>query len=495
MDLESLRTQVERFYREIEREYYNNWTGISKELHTEGIFERYRELFGLELIKKLALLREKNEAYWRFYSFSVGGYLDNEVKELTDRYETLESKIEVRVGDERIPYRMISVIMRNTPEREKRSWIYHEMNKILDWEINPILEERMMKLHRTVERLGYRNYRELSADILGVDLFYVRELTDRLSIETREIYFERMDDALRRNIGVPLQEAEKHDVARLFRAVEFDKFFPKEGSLKAYFNTLKSMDIDPEAGGRIKIDLEERASKTPRAFCAPIIIPEEIMLVIKPQGGVDDWMALFHEAGHSLHYGYTDPGLEVEYKRIGDMAVTETYAFLMEYLTHNPSWLMLHTHMERSSLSRFLGYQYLYKLFFLRRYSAKLRYEIELHSEKLARGRELYTTIMEDELGFRHPGIHYLRDIDDLFYSAQYLRAWMMEATLKRFLQEEYGSEWYHNRRAGEFLRSLWRLGDKPRGMDVLRTLIGIELDVRDLIRELKEGLDDYHYS
>ena len=31
------------------------------------------------------------------------------------------------------------------------------------------------------------------------------------------------------------------------------------------------------------------------------------MLVIQPQGGPDDWYALFHEAGHTEHFAFTDP--------------------------------------------------------------------------------------------------------------------------------------------------------------------------------------------
>ena len=31
------------------------------------------------------------------------------------------------------------------------------------------------------------------------------------------------------------------------------------------------------------------------------------MLVIQPQGGPDDWYALFHEAGHTEHFAFTSP--------------------------------------------------------------------------------------------------------------------------------------------------------------------------------------------
>ena len=60
------------------------------------------------------------------------------------------------------------------------------------------------------------------------------------------------------------------------------------------------------------------------------------MLVIKPQGGPDDWRALFHEAGHTEHFAHTSPSLTVEERRLGDNAVTEGWAMLLEHLTIEP---------------------------------------------------------------------------------------------------------------------------------------------------------------
>src|SRR6266581_3496535 len=86
-------------------------------------------------------------------------------------------------------------------------------------------------------------------------------------------------------------------------------------------------------------DLEQRPSKTPRAFCAPIEVPGKVMLVIQPIGGPDDWRALFHEAGHTEHFAHTSPELEVEERRLGDNAVTEGWAMLLQHLTDDPAWL------------------------------------------------------------------------------------------------------------------------------------------------------------
>ena len=63
------------------------------------------------------------------------------------------------------------------------------------------------------------------------------------------------------------------------------------------------------------------------------------MLVIQPIGGADDWRAFFHEAGHAEHFGNTSRDLAMEEKRLGDIAVTEGWAMLMQHLTDEPGWL------------------------------------------------------------------------------------------------------------------------------------------------------------
>ena len=107
--------------------------------------------------------------------------------------------------------------------------------------------------------------------------------------------------------------------------------------LPALEATLADLGVDLRAQKNVELDLEDRPNKTPRAFCVPIEIPERVILVIKPQGGPDDWRALFHEAGHTEHFAHTSPSLTVEERRLGDNAVTEGWAMLLEHLTIDPA--------------------------------------------------------------------------------------------------------------------------------------------------------------
>ena len=82
--------------------------------------------------------------------------------------------------------------------------------------------------------------------------------------------------------------------------------------------------------------MAERPGKRPRAFCAPIRVPDRVVLVVLPQGGQEDFAALFHEAGHTEHFAHTRRSLPAEQRVLGDNAVTEGFAFLLEHLIGEP---------------------------------------------------------------------------------------------------------------------------------------------------------------
>jgi len=92
------------------------------------------------------------------------------------------------------------------------------------------------------------------------------------------------------------------------------------------------------------------------------------MLVIQPIGGKDDWEALFHEAGHTEHYANTSADLPMEARRLGDMAVTEGWAMLMQHLVTEPAWLNRRLDVPRVEELAHDGAVSL--LYFVRRYAA-----------------------------------------------------------------------------------------------------------------------------
>jgi hypothetical protein len=212
------------------------------------------------------------------------------------------------------------------------------------------------------------------------------------------------------------------------------------------------------------------------------------MLVIQPIGGHDDWVALFHEAGHTEHYAHTAPDLPVEAKRLGDMAVTEGWAALMQYLVDDPAWLRRRLDVPR--IEEIANAAATSMLYFVRRYSAKLLYEIEFfQADDPASMRPRYAELLTDALLLPANPESYLDDIDGSFYVTGYLRSWAFEAQLREFLRGEFGSDWFTRRAAGDLLRELWALGQGPTADELLAEVSGARLEMASVTERIREGL------
>src|SRR5581483_1664053 len=121
----------------------------------------------------------------------------------------------------------------------------------------------------------------------------------------------------------------------------------------------------------------------------------------------DDWGACFHKAGHTEHYAHTSPDLPVESKRLGDNAVTEGWAFLLEHLTSDPAWLT--RRLDFSAPGDFSAERAALLLYVVRRYCAKLLYEIELHqAPDVLPLRSRYVELLGDALTIEPSGTDWL---------------------------------------------------------------------------------------
>jgi hypothetical protein len=95
-------------------------------------------------------------------------------------------------------------------------------------------------------------------------------------------------------------------------------------------------------------------------------------------GGRDDFSALFHEGGHTEHYAHVDSELPFEFRCLGDNSIAEAFAFLLQHVVDDPVWL--ERRLGVSDPARAAAYARAHRLVYLRRYTGKLAYEMELHN-------------------------------------------------------------------------------------------------------------------
>ena len=107
-------------------------------------------------------------------------------------------------------------------------------------------------------------------------------------------------------------------------------------------------------------------------------------------------------------------------------ALTESYAFLLHYRISDPAWVSEGPAADHAE--HFTAALRLRKLALLRRYTAKIRYELELNAQRADEPcrslSDCYASELSEATGFRYRGESYLADTDPDFYSVEYFRAW-----------------------------------------------------------------------
>src|SRR5207248_1559797 len=88
-------------------------------------------------------------------------------------------------------------------------------------------------------------------------------------------------------------------------------------------------------------EISKLADWVARSFCAPIGVPDEIVPVLAPRGGVADFSALLELLGQGERYAYADRSQSIAYRRLGDQSVTESYGLLFARLLEQPEWLAI----------------------------------------------------------------------------------------------------------------------------------------------------------
>jgi len=493
LDLRGIREEVEPFQSELNEEYYRNWAGLKEEMDAAAVYDRHARLFSREAIDAIQTELEGDPGpegqRWARYlrAFCTLGHVEHAVKSLTDAAATFTARSKVEVDGEVVPYRTVPVIIRNESDRGRRKRLHEAQLAELD-KLNPTLLERMGTMHGVAEGLGYRSYKDMCVKLKGIDYTSVEAMMEEMLRRTEQLYVDGMDQLLRSEAGVPLAEACSYDVSFAFRGHRFDGAFDREKMMGSFFETLRGLGIDPESYTNVKIDAEDRPGKSPRAFCAVIKVPHDIRLVLRPSGGYDDYAALFHEGGHSWHFGSTRAELDPEYRYLGDNSISEAFAFLFDHLISDAGWLK--DVLGMAEPSDFVRFSALRRLFFLRRYAAKLVYELKLHGGAVTpEFKDVYRSCLQRALKFRHSEKRYLEDVDDAFYCAEYLRAWILDAQLRSALQDEFGDEWHRDPRAGKYLRELWSYGQKYTADEVVKTIGYAGLDIDPLMREIERDM------
>ncbi len=464
VDVEKYRRRAEEFVGALDLEYYEHFSGRKPTFDTAAVYDRFPELFTREAIDELEgvyaeTVDDEKRRLAYLLAFTVDCFMGAQTRHLVDEIANTESSAHITVDGETIGLRQAGVVQSNEPDRGRRGRIQEARLEATDKLLNPLLDTLWRRCHDLATELGYPHYKELYSEVKGMDYGLLRAELEHFLGETAGLYQRVMERLVQERMGMSFSDLTYADLPYLWRAPGFDGVFTAERLVPTLRATLAGMGIDLDGQSNVHLDTEVRELKSPRAFCSPVRVPGEIYLVVLPQGGQDDYAALLHEAGHTQHFAHVRPDLAFEYRHLGDNAVTEGFAFTFDHLVLNRRWL--EHYLQYTEVDDYLRFAAVNDLYFMRRYAAKLAYETELHAQTgpLEAMAPLYSETLSEALMIDVPARNYLVDVDDGFYCASYLRAWMLEGAFRMILQDKYGQDWFLNPAASDWLKGMWADG------------------------------------
>jgi hypothetical protein len=131
------------------------------------------------------------------------------------------------------------------------------------------------------------------------------------------------------------------------------------------------------------------------------------------------------------------------------------------------------------------------ELHFIRRYCAKLIYEVALYGGGVSWPSlaDLYVETLTGATGFQYQRADAFVDVDPRFYSARYLRAWQLQALLAESLVERFNSDWWRNPQAGPWIvAELFARGQRELAEEQAERVAAKPLSFAPLIKSI-EGL------
>ncbi len=239
-------------------------------------------------------------------------------------------------------------------------------------------------------------------------------------------------------------------MAWIRRLSPLEATYTKERSVPVCLETLHALGFDLDAEKGIRPDLEDRPQKSPRACVIASDPPRVVHLITRAQGGLHDYEAFLHEAGHALHYAGCDavaaarvPSALARPRAHRDLLVPPRLDLAASRAgTPSTSGSRTRRRSQNADAARFSN------TLLFRRYSAKLGFELDFWTRFPADGGtpDGYEERLTAATGIRYPAANHLADMDAGFYSADYLRAWIRSAQLRAYLRREVGEDWWRQR-------------------------------------------------
>jgi hypothetical protein len=458
------------------------------------IVKRYADLFSVEQLEALRDAEDRaggdeRELLYRLRKTCEGGLVSAALVEREDELENRMLAERVTFNGEEMPLRNAQAQMAVLPSYADREAL-GEIQAAASAAFNPDRLELIAAAEQlSAELSGIPEPVERNEEEKGISLRELSVVLKRTSDASTDAFGAQRAHWFERLLGTDRPDIpSSYHTAYMRRLSPLESTYTKDRATEICLATLTELGFDLAAATNINLDLDDRPQKAPRACVIASDPPSVVHLITRAQGGLHDYQAFLHEAGHALHYGGVDAALPYTFRRISrDHALTEIYSYIVEAISREPAWHAKYFGLSDEQAAENAGATVFLESLLFRRYEAKLRYELGFWTRFPEDGGtpEGYEEFLTAATGIRYRSDNYLSDMDAGFYSADYLRAWIRSAQLRSYLIQTVGEDWWRNPATGKLLAELFAEGTKPSSEEIAHRIGFDPHDTAPLLHEI----------
>ena len=311
--------------------------------------------------------------------------------------------------------------------------------------------------------LGYADYWAMLKPVYGIDAEAGRDLAESLLRDSDSLY----RALLQRLSPVPPTARRLEDIYAAMLEASEAEMFPAAQMTAVMSNFLKGIGIHLTRQDGLTLQEQQVHAIPGYAACAVVDPPRDVRLSFSLQDGYGAYAAFFREMGRAqfaLHIHNASP----VFQQLRPSPLPDLFAGWFENVLADPAWAAARLGIPDGD--PYFARRAFARLFRLRLAAASL-------SGLLTPGgsdwQAQYSAVLHIRLDPSE--IDWLRSrIRGRLAATRMILLPVLEAQLRRYLQEQFGTAWYDQIACGKFLKEIWQEGRRT-DLEELQKIIGAE--------------------
>jgi len=468
MDIEQIRVNAEEYRGALELERLAILTQHKTPVGRTAVDRRFSRVASRSAIEQVEAgladaekrgLPEESRRLRRLRTWQLSGFAEREVRAIDDRIEeTAHSSRFINLDGRSHALRNARPLLGQAANPAERIRL-DAARSAAALELTPLLSERLGICQGIARSFGHDSYLELWQSSLGADLDALRGLAETVLAETDDMYREVLGWTLHKRLGLSLEEAHQRDIPYVLAArySDYADCFSAQSLVSKAQEFLAHMGLSLSCDGRLKTLISQPVG-APRAFVSAPKIPGDVRLVLQLGDSQRDALSFLNALGRALFLAGISPQAPFEDRVLGDESLDHAYGLLFQNLLLDRRWLQGALGFKRPK--DYLLLASLDRLYYLRLICGRTLYELELFSRGTTDGMQRrYVELFRRAICVEVAPEFYLHEARRPFQSVTQLRGQIYECLFTQHLSHYFDRDWWHNPRAGPFLRQEWQAG------------------------------------